>query len=134
MAFLPQGQSKLSVIMRCPYKVGVRKTGFDCINEGLLSVSQDIDCGMTALDLLLRYCFISFMTICPSKRSITDLNKRKSLGSPFKRGSSVFNSGLPECLIHFRPCPVTSLRISHLKLKNMTKWQGRSKFSIQLAN
>ena len=33
MAFLPQGQSKLSVIMRCPYKVGVRKAGFDCINE-----------------------------------------------------------------------------------------------------
>ena len=93
--------------MRCPYKAGVHKAGFDCINERLLSVSPDIDRRMTALDLLLRYCFISFIAICLSKRSITDLNKRKSLRCPFKRGSTVFNSGLPECLIHFRPCPVT---------------------------
>ena len=120
--------------MRCPYKVGVCKAGFDCINERLLSVSQDIDRGMTALDLFLRYCFISFIAICLSKTSITDLNKRKSLQCPFKWGSTVFNSGLPECLIHFRPCPVTLLGISHLMLKNMTKWQGRSKCSIQLAN
>ena len=28
-AFFPQGQSKLSVIMRCLYQVGVRKAGFD---------------------------------------------------------------------------------------------------------
>ena len=114
--------------------MGVLKAGFDCINEGLLSVFPDIDRGMTALDLLLRYCFISFIAICLSKRSITDLNKRKSVQCPFKRGSTVFNSGPPECLIHFRPCPVTLLGISHLKLKNMTKWQGRAKFSIQLAN
>ena len=66
--------------MRCPYKVRVRKTGFDCINEGLLSVSQDIDRGMTALDLLLRYCFISFIAIRPSKRSITDLTRGNLFG------------------------------------------------------
>ena len=29
-SFVPQGQSKLAVIMRCLYKVGVRKAGFDC--------------------------------------------------------------------------------------------------------
>ena len=29
-AFFPQGQSKLSVIMRCLYKEGVRKARFDC--------------------------------------------------------------------------------------------------------
>ena len=28
--FFPQGQSKLAVIMRCLYNVGVRKAGFDC--------------------------------------------------------------------------------------------------------
>jgi len=28
--FLPQGQSKLSIIMRCLYKVGVQKAGFVC--------------------------------------------------------------------------------------------------------
>ena len=60
--------------MRCPYKVGVRKAGFDCINERLLSVSQDIaiDRGMTSLDLLLRYYFISFIAICLSKTSIIE--------------------------------------------------------------
>ena len=30
-AFFPQGQSKLSVIMRCPYYAGLRKAGFDYI-------------------------------------------------------------------------------------------------------
>ena len=29
-SFVPQGQSKLAVIMRCLYNVGVRKAGFDC--------------------------------------------------------------------------------------------------------
>ena len=29
-AFFPQGQSKLSIIIRCPYKAGFRKAGFDC--------------------------------------------------------------------------------------------------------
>jgi len=29
-AFFPQGRSKLSIIIRCPYKAGVRKAGFDC--------------------------------------------------------------------------------------------------------
>ena len=29
-AFFPQGQSKLSVMMRCPYEAGVRKAAFDC--------------------------------------------------------------------------------------------------------
>ena len=126
MAFLPQGQSKLSVIMRCLYKVGVRKAGFDCINECFPGHRPRND----SFGLLPRYCFISFIAICPSKRSITDLNKRKSLRCPFKRGSSVFNSGLPECLIHFRQCSVTLLGITHLKLKNMTKWQGRLKIPI----
>ena len=27
----PQGQRKLSVITKCPYKAGIRKAGFDCI-------------------------------------------------------------------------------------------------------
>ena len=27
----PQGQRKLSVITKCPYKAGIRKEGFDCI-------------------------------------------------------------------------------------------------------
>ena len=27
----PQGQRKLSVIAKCPYKAGIRKAGFDCI-------------------------------------------------------------------------------------------------------
>ena len=44
--------------MRCPYKVGDLKAAVDCVNERLLSVSPDKDRGMTALDLLLRYCFI----------------------------------------------------------------------------
>ena len=35
-AFFPQGQSKLSVIMRCPYKVGVNKVGFDCNKNNLI--------------------------------------------------------------------------------------------------
>ena len=30
MAFLPQGQRKLSVIMKCPYYAGIRKAGLDC--------------------------------------------------------------------------------------------------------
>ena len=29
-AFFPQGQIKLTVIMRCPYLEGVRKAGCDC--------------------------------------------------------------------------------------------------------
>ena len=32
-AFFPQGQSKLSVIIRCPYLAGVRKAGFDCTSS-----------------------------------------------------------------------------------------------------
>ena len=35
-AFFPQGQSKLSVIMRCPYKAGVNKVGFDCNKNNLI--------------------------------------------------------------------------------------------------
>ena len=30
MAFLPHGQRKLSVIMKCPYCVGICKAGIDC--------------------------------------------------------------------------------------------------------
>ena len=29
-AFIPQGQSKLSIIMMCRYEAGVCKAGFDC--------------------------------------------------------------------------------------------------------
>ena len=35
-AYFPQGQGKLSVITRCPYKQGVRKAGFDQLLSGLL--------------------------------------------------------------------------------------------------
>ena len=35
-AFFPQGQSKLSVIMRCRYKAGVNKVGFDCNKNNLI--------------------------------------------------------------------------------------------------
>ena len=35
-AFFPQGQSKLSVIMRCPYKAGVNKVGFDRNKNNLI--------------------------------------------------------------------------------------------------
>ena len=35
-AFFPQGQSKLSVIMRCPCKAGVNKVGFDCNKNNLI--------------------------------------------------------------------------------------------------
>ena len=34
-AFFPQGQSKLSVIMRCRYKAGVNKVGFDLLSQSL---------------------------------------------------------------------------------------------------
>ena len=34
-AILPQGQSKLFVIMRCQYEVGVRKACFDCISRSI---------------------------------------------------------------------------------------------------
>ena len=35
-AFFPQGQSKLSLIMRCPYKAGVRKAGCEYNEDGFL--------------------------------------------------------------------------------------------------
>ena len=36
-AFCPKGQSKLSVITRCPSLVGVNKAVFDCTLKSLLS-------------------------------------------------------------------------------------------------
>ena len=32
-AFFPQGQSKMSVIMRCLHKAGVHKVAFDCTTK-----------------------------------------------------------------------------------------------------
>ena len=40
-AFFPQGQSKLSVIMRCPNQAGVCKVGFDCTYVSFNSYKND---------------------------------------------------------------------------------------------
>ena len=40
-AFFPQGQSKLSVIMRCPYQAGVRMQGLTAVDVNLVNMFYD---------------------------------------------------------------------------------------------